>query len=104
MIKIDINKFKSIHLTQCINHAFDPEVDSYIKRIVGEIVSTEKRSHGFNKMDVDSKIEYFLKYSLLKIVPSKQWTEYSNEQDHADDSLYIALKRHYFLSTGHFPE
>ncbi|WP_341875955.1 hypothetical protein [Defluviitalea saccharophila] len=104
MILINIKKFKEISIVECINHSIEHEIDSYIKRVVGDTIATGKKSHGFNKMEQDAQIEYFLKYSLLRIVPSSQWTEYSDEQDNAADSLYIALKRHYFLTTGNFPE
>lgn len=104
MITINIGNFKKISFTECINHNIESELDAYIKRVVSEIISTGKKSHNFNKMEQDAQIEYFLKYSLLRIVPSKQWVDYSNEQENVSDILYTALKRHYFLTTGNFPE
>lgn len=104
MISIDLIKFKKISISECINHTVDSEIDSYIKRIVGDVISTGKRSHKFNELDDDNKIEYLLKYSLIQIVPTKKWQEYSDIMENAEDDLYIIIKRHYFLSTGCFPE
>jgi len=104
MINIDINKFKSITLEDCINNFTDSVMDSYIKRIVGDVVSTGKRNHKFIDMDDDDKINYLLKYCLIQIVPSKKWNEYAADKDNASEDLYIFLKRHFFLSSGCFPE
>lgn len=104
MISIDLTKFKKISITECINHTVNSETDSYTKRIVGDVISTGKKSHKFNELDDDKKIEYLLKYSLIQIVPSKKWNEYSGIAENAENDLYIMIKRHYFLSTGSFPE
>ncbi|MTI67123.1 MAG: hypothetical protein FH753_11080 [Firmicutes bacterium] len=79
-------------------------MDSHIKRIVNSVIDTGKRKHGFNKKSEDDKIEYFLKYSLLEIVPSKKWVEYTDDKEDAGNDLYIVLKRHYFLNTNSFPQ
>lgn len=103
MIKIDIKKFKSISFEDCINYYIDQEMDTYIKRVTSEIITNAKKKLAFNKMSENEQIEYFLKCSLLKIVPSEQWQKFSRNKDFSADGLYITLKRHYFLVTNNFP-
>jgi len=69
-----------------------------------KIIEKGKKSHSFNKMGDDTKIEYILKYSLLEIVPSKQWQDFNRDKEDDILTLYTSIKRNYFLKTGHFPE
>ena len=104
MINIDISKFKAITFEDCINNIKDTEIDTYIRRIVSDVISSGKRNHKFNDIRDDEKVDYFLRYCLIQIVPSKKWSDYAASIDDTEESLYIYLKRHFFLSTGTFPE
>lgn len=104
MILLDIKKFKNIDFTTCINHTIVTEVDAYIKRVAGQVIDTAKKKYKFGKMTEKEQVEHFLKYSLMEIVPSKTWIEFEESVSSDNyDSLYIVLKRHYFLKTNTFP-
>ena len=104
MIKINQKQFRSINFEDCINQSINPTTDAFIKRTVDFTISSTKRKSKFNQLTDEEKVEYFLKHTLMKIVPSANWLEYSNEQegDYMKD-LYTSLKRHYFLATDSFP-